>query len=123
MNWIKKDVRTAQTASIDPRIDSPEIKIVYPSADKNVPQASEGVLKSTVAAPTATTETPQSSPQLATEILAAVPKTTPAVEVSQPETITAPTWLDIVKQNAGLFLLCAAISLGIGILIGKKLKV
>ncbi|MNU67058.1 hypothetical protein D3C71_563890 [compost metagenome] len=115
---------TAVTGGIKtsaPRIISPEIKVIYPS----------DTLKDQVVSEVQTTApTPQVLP------LANEPTTVPTKEgtvvtptgttpsTTAPATVETPkktTWTNTLKEHAGLFIAVALISIGIGVLIGKKL--
>lgn len=115
---------TAVTGGIktsDPRIISPDIKVIYPS---------ENVQKDLAVSEVQTTaSTPQVLP-LAPEQTAVPTKESAVVTTSSqvpssttPQTIETPkktTWKDTLKEHAGLFIAVALISIGIGFLIGKK---
>lgn len=101
----------------DPRIVSPEIKVVYPSArvEKDL---SVSELQTTAPAPQVlpTAPAPVTAPTKES--------TTVTQETTTPTTNEAPkasTWKDTLKEHAQLFIAVALISVGIGILIGKKL--
>jgi hypothetical protein len=113
---------TAVTGGIktsDPRIISPEIKVIYPSdtlKDQTVSEVqttapTPQVLP--VANPTTTVPTKEST----TVTTETTPNTTTPVSVEPPK---KPTWKDTLKEHAGLFIAVALISVGIGFLIGKK---
>ncbi len=111
---------TAVTGGIktsDPRIISPDIKVIYPSesGQKDL-QISEQETTAPVAqvlptAPLSTIETPKESTVITKET------TTPTA--TEPAKI--PTWKDALKEHAVLFIAVALISVGIGVLIGKKM--
>ena len=115
---------TAVTGGVkisDPRIISPEIKVVYPS-DTLKDQAVSEVQTTAptpqvlpIANPTITVPTKEGT---AVTTDTTTPSTTTPATVEPPK---KPTWKDILKENAGLFIAVALISVGIGVLIGKKL--
>lgn len=111
---------TAVTGGIktsDPRIISPDIKVIYPSGNgqKDL-QVSEQQITTPVAqvlptAPLSTIETPKESPVITKET------TTPIATVPA----KVPSWKDTLKEHAVLFIAVGLISVGIGVLIGKKM--
>lgn len=111
---------TAVTGGIktsDPRIISPDIKVIYPSesGQKDL-QISEQETTAPVAqvlptAPLSTIETPKES--------TVITKETTTLTATEPTKI--PTWKDTLKEHAVLFIAVALISVGIGVLIGKKM--
>lgn len=110
---------TAVTGGLksDPRIISPEIKVIYPS---------ENVQKDLAVSEVQTTApTPQVLPTTTTSSTAptkevAVVKEETLTPSTSTETPKKPNWKDIMKEHAGLFIAVALISVGIGFLIGKK---
>jgi hypothetical protein len=107
METVKKSaLNYRELQNEDPRIDSPQIKVVYPSQPKT--------LEETPAQPVASTVTPP-PPAAQAEIPAA--KTTNDQEQNAP---AKTGWLDAIKQNAGVFALIGLALLGIGFLIGKN---
>jgi hypothetical protein len=115
---------TAVTGGIktsDPRIVSPDIKVIYPSesAQKDL-QISEQQTTAPVAqvlptAPLSTIETPKETTTEST----AVTKETTTPPATEPAKVS--TWKDTLKEHAVLFIAVALISVGIGVLIGKKM--
>lgn len=110
---------TAVTGGIktsDPRIISPDIKVIYPSDTlKDAPvseqQTTEPVAQVLPTAPLSTIETPKES--------AVITKETTTPTATEPAKV--PTWKDTLKEHAVLFIAVALISVGIGVLIGKKM--
>ena len=106
----------------DPRIISPQIKVIYPSenvqkdlavSEVQTTAPTPQVLPTVTPTQTATVQTKEST--LVTDS-STVPSTTQTVETPK-----KPKWLETMKENAGLFIAVALISVGVGILIGKKL--
>lgn len=109
----------------DPRIVSPQIKVIFPS------QNTEKDLKIAEEHPKNTAQIPQtlptaSEPQItetkeSTVVGTVKPEQTTSIATPEP-TVTkkASSWIDTLKDHAGLFIAVALISVGIGILIGKK---
>ncbi len=106
----------------DPRIISPQIKVIYPS--ENV-QKDLAVSEVQVNAPTPQvlpTVTPTQTATVSTkESTTVLESSTPPTATQTAETPKKPKWLETIKENAGLFLAVALISVGVGIFIGKKL--
>jgi hypothetical protein len=111
---------TAVTGGIktgDPRIISPDIKVIYPSEsiqkdlEISEQQTTAPLAQVLPTAPLSTIETPKES----TIII----KETPPPTTTEPAKV--PTWKDTIKENAVLFIAVALISVGIGVLIGKKM--
>lgn len=105
----------------DPRIISPQIKVIYPS---------ENVQKDLAVSEVQTTApTPQVLPTAPVQTtIVPTKESTTVTESSTPpstaQTVEAPKkpkWLETMKENAGLFIAVALISVGVGLLIGKKL--
>ncbi len=112
-----KSAVTGGTKTSDPRIVSPEIKVIYPSesAQKDL-QISE--VESTPPTPQVlpTAPPPEIVPTKESTLVTqqtTTPQTTIPAKVS--------TWKDTLKEHAGLFIAVALISIGIGFIIGKKL--
>ena len=106
----------------DPRIISPQIKVIYPSenvqkdlavSEVQTTAPTPQVLPTVTPTQTATVQTKEST--LVTDS-STVPSTTQTVETPK-----KPKWLETMKENAGLFIAVALISVGVGLLIGKKL--
>lgn len=109
---------TNPVKSSDPRIDSPEIKVIYPS-DVSVTKEAESENQSTApikhVLPTATETTVSETP--------ATVNTTPEIKTPvtadpNTEVVKAPTWLDHVKEYKGLFIIVGLLSGGLGLLLG-----
>lgn len=104
----------------DPRIMSPDIKVIYPSGsesqqkDLSIPeeQSTAPVAQVLPTAPLSTFETTKES-----EVIIEEKTVSPTTE----QTPKVPTWKDTLKEHAGLFIAVALISVGIGVLIGKKM--
>lgn len=110
---------TNPVKSSDPRIDSPVIKVVYPSDVSITKEAPVSENQTTApikqVLPTATETTVSETP----------PTVNVTPEIKTPETVDtnnnlvkAPTWLDHVKEHAGLFIIAGLLSGGLGILLG-----
>ncbi len=105
----------------DPRIISPQIKVIYPSENVQKDLAVSEVQTTAPTpqvlptAPAQTTTVPTKESTTVTE------SSTPPSTTQTVETPKKPKWLDTMKENAGLFIAVALISVGVGILIGKKL--
>lgn len=98
----------------DPRINSPEIKVVYPSV---IDLSKEPVITGGVKAPE-----PLVAPLKAVDAQSeVVTEPTPAVQQNSPVQPLPKKWTDTLKENATLFIAIALIGLVTGILIGKKL--
>lgn len=110
----------------DPRIMSPDIKVIYPSesATKEL-QISEQQTTAPVAqvlptSPLSEIEAIKESKVITQEI--PIPATPPQTTTSvTPESTKVSSWKDTLKEHAGLFIAVALISIGIGVLIGKKI--
>lgn len=110
---------TNPVKSSDPRIDSPEIKVVYPS-DVSITKEAESENQTQTAPikhvlPTSTETTVSETP--------ATVNTTPEIktpEIVDPNTnlVKSPTWLDHVKEHAGLFIITSLLAGGLGLLLG-----
>ena len=96
----------------DPRIESPTIRVVYPSDDNIL--KSGGALSADYEQPTK----PQPTPQPVLENNGAATAST-AVATEQPHTCSL-TWKEALKQHATFFGLCALLLIGLGIVIGKS---
>ncbi|MNJ85725.1 hypothetical protein D3C87_32040 [compost metagenome] len=113
---------TAVTGGVktsDPRIISPDIKVIYPSdTEKDLPvsdqQTTAPVAQVLPQAPT----TPETVPTKESTVVVTQQTTTPAPTTAEPPKKS--TWKDTLKEHAGLFIAVALISIGIGFLIGKK---
>jgi hypothetical protein len=105
----------------DPRIISPDIKVIYPSenAQKDLAVSEVQTTAPTPQVlPTATVTAPlptKESTGVTTE-QTPPPETTPST--TEPPKVSS--WKDTLKEHAGLFIAVALISVGIGFLIGKK---
>ncbi|TSJ41269.1 hypothetical protein [Fluviicola chungangensis] len=106
----------------DPRIISPQIKVIYPSENVQKDLAVSEVQTTAPTpqvlppvTPTQTTTVPTKESTIVTE------SSTPPTATQTVETPKKPKWLETIKENAGLFLAVALISVGVGIFIGKKL--
>jgi hypothetical protein len=106
---------TSQTGSQseDPRIDSPEIRVVYPSEPLKAidPIKPKDPIK-------------PSDPVQEIQTMAVAPSTAPTQTTSQstpPEACTCKiSWTDAIKQNVTPFLLLALGMLAVGYYIGKN---
>lgn len=113
--------QTAGIKTSDPRIISPEIKVVYPSGSVHKdlqitePQTTTSVAEVLSASSPQTTEVLKEIPAVTTQT------TAPQVISEVTEKPKTPTLKDTLKEHAGLFIAVALISVGIGLLIGKKL--
>ncbi len=112
MEAIKKNINQVNTAfskPVDPRIDSPQIKVVYPAVLKDLPA-----------------EEPSVQPSPPTEPPAPVPQVTPAPQTANaaPSTNATPApsvgWKEVIKQNSMLFIIVGLLGLGLGFLLGKN---
>lgn len=105
----------------DPRIISPQIKVIYPSENVQKDLAVSEVQTTAPTpqvlptAPVQTTTVPTKESTTVTE--SSIPPST----AQTVETPKKPKWLETMKENAGLFIAVALISVGVGLLIGKKL--
>lgn len=104
--------------SSDPRINSPEIKVVYPS-DVSMTKEAESENQSTApikhVLPTSTETTVSETPSnvnITPEIK------TPVTADTNSDVVKAPTWLDHVKEHTGLFIIVGLLSGGLGLLLG-----
>lgn len=97
--------------SADPRIDSPVVRVVYPSE----PVALSESVKTPV-------ETPQTEPAPTEQVLktTASEPSTPTDPAPSPQPMTLGSWLEVIKNNATVFLSVGLICLAIGYLIGKN---
>jgi len=85
----------------DPRIDSPEISVVYPSVPKGAPtQLVEREEKNTVQVPNMQTPVEES--------------------FSEQNHECKVTWQDAISQNGTPFLIIGLVLFGLGYMIGKK---
>ncbi len=105
----------------DPRIVSPQIKVIYPSqnTEKNLetPETTTSPIPQVL--PTVTPPVPVTTKE--TPIVSTV-VTEPATTVTNPVTpVKSSTWIDTLKDHSHLFIAVALISIGIGIIIGKKM--
>lgn len=102
----------------DPRIMSPDIKVIYPSESE---QKDLQVSEQQTTAPIA--QVLPTSPLSEIEESTAVTSKTSTTETTSPEAPSPklPTWKETLKEHAGLFIAVALISVGIGVLIGKKM--
>lgn len=106
----------------DPRIISPQIKVIYPSENVQKDLAVSEVQPTAPTPQVLPTVTPTQTVTVPTKESTLVidssttPSTTPTVETPK-----KPKWLETMKENAGLFIAVALISVGVGLLIGKKL--
>lgn len=106
----------------DPRIISPQIKVIYPSENVQKDLAVSEVQTTAptpqvlpTVTPTQTTTVPTKESTIVTE------SSTPPSTTQTVETPKKPKWLETITENAGLFIAVALISVGVGIFIGKKL--
>jgi hypothetical protein len=100
----------------DPRIISPDIKVIYPSeTTSNDAQVPEQQTTAPVAQVLPTSPTPAIVPTKEGTIV--TQETTAPITAEIPK---VSTWKDTLKEHAGLFIAVALISIGIGFLIGKK---
>lgn len=109
----------------DPRIISPQIKVVYPSqsTEKDLPVSSE---QTTAPAPqvlpTQTTPAPVTVKEtVSQETTATTTATPPPTATVNAEPAKPSTWKDALREHTTLFIAIALLSIGIGILIGKKI--
>lgn len=97
----------------DPRIVSPEIKVVYPSENM------EKDLETPTVPPVAQVLSPAVFPTM--ESTAITEQHTSAPQAAESESKKSPTWKDTIQEHSRLFIAVALISAGIGYLIGKKM--
>lgn len=113
MNWTTPQKTDAKT--IDPRIDSPEIKVVYPSMvykESSVQVQQEPIVSDPVK-PLPTSANEQAPAQTIT-----------AMPIAQETTAASPareTWQEVIRKNATLFIVVALISALAGLIIGNKI--
>ena len=114
---------TAVTGGVkpsDPRIISPNIKVIYPS--DTVKEAPVIEVQSTAPVaqvlPQITATSPEPVPTKEGTVTVIEQTTTPPTITTEPT--KKPNWKDTLKEHAGLFIVVALISIGIGFLIGKK---
>lgn len=116
---------TAVTGGIktsDPRIISPEIKVIYPSDTLKDQPVSE--VQTTAPTPQVLPLANEPTTAPTKEGTAVTPTVTTTPNTTAPATVEIPkktTWTNTLREHAGLFIAVALISIGIGILIGKKL--
>lgn len=110
MNWTIKNNVAPSGQGKDPRIDSPQIKVVYPT--KELPLETEQ------------TEplVPQTQPKAPATV---IPKTTDAVQTQSPIAIGEPhvcklSFQDAVKAHSTVFILVGLGILALGFIIGKN---
>lgn len=121
------NVETKRTAeiSIDPRISSPSIKVVYPSLRANQPmvvqpevihpRTPQSVNLADAPKPTTFESTPQdTAPQVVTNQTGTTPDTQEAQEPNKP------SWIEVIKQNTALIVVVALASFAIGFIIAKN---
>jgi hypothetical protein len=116
---------TAVTGGVktsDPRIISPDIKVIYPSDTVKDAPVSEVQTTAPVAQvlPQATATTTALEPVPTKEGTVTVTQQTTTTPTTTAEPPKKNTWKDTLKEHAGLFIAVALISIGIGFLIGKK---
>lgn len=105
----------------DPRIMSPDIKVIYPSeSEQKDLQVSEQQTTAPIAQVLPTS--PLSEIEAGKASTVVTPKTS-TTETTSPEAPSPklPIWKETLKEHAGLFIAVALISVGIGVLIGKKM--
>lgn len=105
----------------DPRIISPQIKVIYPSQNTEktleTPETTNPPIPQVL--PTVATPVPVTTKE--TPIVSSV-VTEPLTTIASPVTPVKPsTWIDTLKDHSQLFIAVALISIGIGIIIGKKM--
>ena len=104
MERVIKNTMTKGTASVkpssDPRIDSPDIKVVYPSIPREIPK-----------------QTPVESQEQKVKL--AQTTSTPVSEVAETSERKI-SWQDAITQNSTVFLIIGLLVFGIGFMIGKK---
>lgn len=98
---VKNDNKRFVNSS-DPRIDSPEIKVVYPSVTHDLPRY-EAI----------TTEEPTTDYE-------PIPIPDPPKKEEDEKHECKVGWLDAIKQNGTPFLLLILLAFGLGYIIGKK---
>lgn len=105
----------------DPRIISPQIKVIYPSENVQKDLAVSEV-QTTAPTPQVLPKAPEQTPPVPTkESTTVLESSTPSTATQTVETPNKPKWLETIKENAGLLIAVALISVGVGIFIGKKL--
>lgn len=111
MEAIKKTLNPVmETMKIDPRIDSPQIKVVYPAPAmilKDLPE--EDAATPPTAPVQATAPAQQEAPAAQTAGTSASASTSPVQ-----------SWQDTIKQNPMLFAIIGLLALGIGFILGKN---
>lgn len=105
----------------DPRIISPQIKVIYPSENVQKDLAVSEVQTTAPTPQVLPTAPEQTTPVLTKESTTVLESSTPPTATQTVETPKKPKWLETITENAGLFLAVALISVGVGIFIGKKL--
>lgn len=94
----------------DPRIESPNVRVVYPSDDNIL--KSGGALSLDQELPT--------KPQPATQQQNPVATTSSTTTNSQQAHTCTLTWLEALKQHSTFFLVASVLLIGLGFLIGKS---
>lgn len=110
----------------DPRIVSPEIKVVFPSqhAEKDLQVSNESTVKPTpqilpaVSAPDPASVT---VPETVKESVIVSTKTATQTVTETPAPAKTSTWKEALKDHLHLFIMVALISIAVGIFIGKKM--
>ena len=110
MEAIKKNINPIKaTLPVDPRIDSPQIKVVYPAPPmilKDLPEQEP--------TPPPTTPTQQTAPvQQETPVGQTTANTTNNTNPAQ-------NWQETIKQNSMLFIIVGLLALGLGFILGKN---
>ncbi len=105
INQEQSTLRVQNISSIDPRIDSPDVKVIYPSDEITTQETVDyGKADTVVSEPTdQPLEQPQDKPT-----------------DKQEEHVCKVDIQEAVKQNLLGFIVLVVLSLGIGYLIGKK---
>lgn len=108
---------TQPTATKDPRIDSPEIKVVYPAEPKPAINISDRGIVKPQTQPKVQTEPAQEKDPVPTTTTGQPAQQTATTDTAPPTKI--PLW-DAVKQNMAWCVLIAVGLVAIGFFIGKK---
>ena len=107
------ETRTNKTEklSADPRIDSPVVRVVYPADPLTISTSGTTPVEKAAA------DTVPAEPVLK---LASPEVATPTDPAPSPAPMTLGSWLEVIKNNAAVFLSVGLICLAIGYLIGKN---
>lgn len=104
-------INKTEKLSSDPRIDSPVVRVVYP--------ADPLAISTNVTTPAEKTAT-DSVPAEPVLKLASPEVTTQTDPAPTPQPMTLGSWMEVIKNNAAVFLSVGLICIAIGYLIGKN---